>query len=196
MTHSELCLLTAKRFNKKVALYEYKSFASYEEPDVLVFDSSNTSLYEIKISRQDFKADQKKECRIKYKPHYSLILMERHINDAIAEKIIDRNARIKRQFLKLKMEHMDIFYKEASHLGKRRYYVCLEGLILIDELPEGWGLYYVKGEKFYLQRKSEKFRSNVHTEKDLLVHALRRYASGDTTGIIINTYNFRGKRYE
>jgi hypothetical protein len=49
ISHAELCLAVAKRYNKKFALYEYKSSVSDEEPDVLVFDHWETSLYEIKV---------------------------------------------------------------------------------------------------------------------------------------------------
>ncbi len=67
LTHRELCLAAAKRFNDKFALYEYKSTASNEEPDVLVFGFAGTTLFEIKTSLSDFNADQKKESRKKYR---------------------------------------------------------------------------------------------------------------------------------
>lgn len=61
LTHSELCKLTAKKFMKEIALIEYKCQMLNEEPDVLVFDSySDTTLYEIKMSRDDFWKDWNK----------------------------------------------------------------------------------------------------------------------------------------
>jgi hypothetical protein len=75
---------------------------SREEPDVLVFGYGRTELYEIKMSLSDFNADKYKECRKKFKTHYYLQVMERMINDSIAEHIINKNDRIKRQFLKIK----------------------------------------------------------------------------------------------
>lgn len=63
MTHTQLCIATAKRFMDKFALYEYKSNVSAEEPDVLVFGENKTTLYEIKMSMQDFNKDQFKTAR-------------------------------------------------------------------------------------------------------------------------------------
>ena len=71
LTHSELCKLTAKKFMKEIALIEYKCQMLNEEPDVLVFDSySDTTLYEIKMSRDDFWKDWKKTFRIYCKSVY------------------------------------------------------------------------------------------------------------------------------
>jgi len=42
-----------------------------------------------------------------------------------------------------------------------------------------------------MKKESGKFRSNLRTENDLAIHALRRYASGDTTGIAVNTYGVK-----
>jgi hypothetical protein len=188
ITHRELCIATAKRFNQKMALYEYKSSVSGEEPDVLVFGYEGTELYEIKISLSDFNSDKKKECRKKFKVPYYLQILDRRLTPALAGHIIDGNDKLKRQLIKIKREHPDIFYQEDSHLGNKRYYVCPYGLIPVSKLPEGWGLYYFRGGKFYSQRGSNNFRSNLRTEKHLMLHALRRYASGDDTGILINTY--------
>jgi len=63
-----------------------------------------------------------------------------------------------------------------------------DGLVPVDKVPEGWGLLYYRSGKFYEKKKSGKFRSNLRTENNLIVHAFRRYASGDNTGILVNTY--------
>jgi hypothetical protein len=88
----------------------------------------------------------------------------------------------------LKKEFPEVFYLQDDHLGNHRYYVCPDGLIPVEEVPEGWGLVYYKKGRFYEKKKSGKFRSNLKKEKDLLIHSCRRYASGDSTGILINTY--------
>jgi len=181
ITHRELCMAVAKRFIKKVALYEYKSFASREEPDVLVFNEGNTILFEIKISIADFKKDQKKEARKKYIQHWSINALNRWVDEK-------QDKRISRQWFKIKREHMDLVYIERNHLGNKRYYVCPWGLIKVEDLPEGWGLFYFKNGKFFLKKESAKWRSNLKIERELAVHALRRYASGDSTGIMVNTY--------
>jgi hypothetical protein len=184
ITHAALCLAVAKRYNKKFALYEYKSSVSDEEADVLVFDHGETSLYEIKVSLADFRKDMKKAARKKYVMHYHIHL----IRDRVYEWEKEGNKRPAREFFKLKNEFTELFYIQNDHLGNSRYYVCPWGLIHIDLVPEGWGLIYYKKGKFYQQKGSGKFRSNLRTENNLAIHALRRYASGDSTGIMINTY--------
>jgi hypothetical protein len=184
ITHAELCMAVAKRYNKKIALYEYKSFASREEPDVLIFDYGQSYLFEIKVSLADFKKDQKKKARKKYVEHYHIHL----IQNKVLEWEEEGNKRPAREFFKLKNEFTELFYIQNDHLGNRRYYVCPWGLIPVELVPEAWGLLYYKNGKFYQQKASGKFRSNLKTENDLVVHALRRYASGDNTGILVNTY--------
>ena len=168
-THSDLCLLTAHHFLKapggaKLALYEYQGFATSEFPDVFLVGLGWTKLYEIKVSRSDFLADQKKKCR------------EKHC----APRFWGYNTK-----MPLPPEKWLIQY---PHLGIHRYYVCESGLILPEELPEGWGLYWVNGKKFFQKQESGKWRPDVHAERDIITHAFRRFASGDTTGILVNNY--------
>jgi hypothetical protein len=179
ISHKDLCLAVAKRFNKKFALYEYKSFASAEEPDVLVFDTGGTVLFEIKVSLADFKKDQKKDARKKY----TVPLWAYHlpIKGAIDGKKYS-------EILKTQNGQIEVVFIEKTHLGNRRYYVCPWGLIPVEIVPEGWGLLYFKHGNFFLKKESAKFRSNLRTENNLAIHALRRYASGDSTGILVNTY--------
>lgn len=172
MTHSELCRKTAKRFFKdsKVVLFDYQSFATSEFPDVLCFENSHTELYEIKVDRSDFLADQKKACRTKYKNRGYFY----HVNGE--EKT------------RWKALAPDLMYIEKPHMGRYRYYVCPDGLISPDELPGGWGLYWYKGGKFYHKKASERFLRNIHEEMAILTHAVRKYASGNGDNIWINTY--------
>ena len=150
----------------KLALYEYQGFASEEFPDVFLVGLRWTKLFEIKTNHLDFLQDQKKKCRIKYIPSrwHGYVPFQG------------------------KIEHPTKEYIECPHLGNKRYYVCEEGIINQEELPEGWGLFYVIGKKFKLMQESKMWRPDVHRERDLITHAFRRYASGDTTGILINTY--------
>ncbi|MBL8968242.1 MAG: hypothetical protein JNG85_14645 [Spirochaetaceae bacterium] len=176
MTHSELCLATAEHFAKKawLALWEYQSFSSGEFPDVLLFGRDDTVLFEIKMSRADFLADTKKDARKKWKPRGYV----RYETDWKTQKPL----------LNWIAQSPELYYIEAPHLGARRYFVCESGLIKPEELPAGWGLYWYKGGKFYQKRESGKFRANIRDERNLAVHAFRRCASGDSTGIIINSY--------
>jgi hypothetical protein len=175
MTHADLCIATATRFVKdgRLALYEYKSTASAEEPDVLVFNTNGTVLYEIKMSRADFLADRKKECRKKYILPYGV------------EYARKKN---EQEYLKFHRYHPEEFLKQAPHLGNERYFVCPHGMIQTEELYEGWGLCWYKDGKFYCKKTSAKFRSDLRRENNLLTHGFRRFASGDHTGILVNTY--------
>jgi hypothetical protein len=182
ISHSDLCVATAQRFMKKFALYEYKSFESREEPDVLVFDTGVTYLFEIKVSLADFNKDQKKDARKKVVLRWEVQFLRNNIVEN------SKNKRLTRQYFRLEKEHPELFYIENKHLGNRRYYVCPWGLIPVEKVPEGWGLYYYRSGKFFLKKESGRFRSDLKRENCLAIHALRRYASGDSTGILINTY--------
>jgi hypothetical protein len=184
ITHRELCIATAKRFNDKFALYEYKGTASKEEPDVLVFGFGQTILFEIKVSLADFNRDQKKDIRKKYLLTWHAHFLLKHFRESSEEY----DKRVHRQYFRIQRDNPTLFYIQDDHLGNFRYYVCPDGLIPVEKLPEGWGLYYFKNGKFFLRKQSAQFRSNLRTENNLAIHALRRFASGDNTGILINTY--------
>lgn len=179
MTHFDLCKATAERFMRDgwLALWEYQSFASWEFPDVLVFGSGKTTLYEIKISRADFLADAKKDARKKWKPKVDMHYRKEWLG--------------KKEVIEWVAKAPELYYIEHPHLGARRYFVCEAGLIKPEELPEGWGLYWFKDGRFFKKRDSGKFRPDVHAERDLVAHALRRFASGDSRGIMVNTYSMR-----
>ena len=184
ISHRELCLAVAKRYNKKIALYEYKSSVSREEPDVLIFSFDFTVLFEIKITLSDFRADRKKDARKKCVLNWRMDYIAKHFS----EKPEEYERRVQRQYFRLRKEQPEFFYIQDDHLGNHRYYVCPWGLIPVEEVPEGWGLLYYRNGKFYEKKRSEIFRSNLKKENNLVIHALRRYASGDNTGILINTY--------
>jgi hypothetical protein len=174
MTHYELCKKTAERFSKdaNVTLFEYQSYSTSEFPDVLCLGAS-TTLFEIKMSRQDFKNDVKKDCRIKYKIKYGLGV---RWGDSERE----------RKVLWTKYGITELI-QEAPHLGKRRYYVCPSGLIQPEEVENGWGLYWFGG-KFSKKRESKIFRNNLYQEIMILQHAFRKYAGGKGENIIIRNY--------
>lgn len=172
-THFELSQITAQwtlnKFKPWVVLYEYQSFASGEFPDVLVYRGSGTILFEIKVSRSDFLRDSEKEARKKWKPKIKGFWNT--VTDALIVKTLPP----------------ELYYIEHPHLGVQRFYVCPKGLLNPEEIPEGWGLYWWDG-KFRKKKDSGNWRADVHSERNLAAHALRRYASGDSTGILVNTY--------
>lgn len=149
--HYELCELTAKKISKrnKIVVYEYQSFASWEYPDVLCYGNT-TTLFEIKTSYSDFKADLKKDSRKKYRIKYSIFeyypkLENKHYS--LYQRVL--------QFPKIqwKQEGIDVFIQEAPHLGKFRYYVCPEGLIPLKDLEtSNWGLYYVTSKGKFIKK--------------------------------------------
>jgi hypothetical protein len=183
ITHRELCIATAKRFNDKFSLYEYKGTASKEEPDVPVFSFGQTTLFEIKVSLADFNRDQKKDIRKKYLLTWHAEFLLKHFR----ERSEEYDKRVHRQYFRIQRDNPTLFYIQDDHLGNFRYYVCPDGLIPVEKLLEGWGLYYFKNGKFFLRKQSARFHSNLRTENNLAIHALRRYAGGDSTGILINT---------
>lgn len=178
MTHYELCKKTAERFLKKanIAFYEYKGWTA-EEPDVLVFNGQVSTLFEIKMSRADFKADAKKDCRTKWKPKGYWTWRSR--------------PELKKFDMEYKQYRPEMYYIEAPHLGLYRYYVCPSGLIKPEEVPAGWGSYWFKNGRFYTKKPSKKFKRNLFSENMILVHGIRRMASENghqAKGIMIRTY--------
>lgn len=176
ISHYNLCKLTAEKFIKesKIVVYEYQSFATGEFPDVLRFKGGYTFLYEIKVSKQDFLKDSAKECRIekriKYFPSFT------------------RNRIGKINSIKWKEFGMEEFITQKPHLGRERFYVCPEGLILPEEISNGWGLYWYNGKTFRKKKDSKKFKANIYDEMRILEHAFRKYACGDGDNILINKY--------
>lgn len=174
LNHFELCKLTANRFLKEsdIILYEYNCQIIVDEmPDVLCFKNGYTTLYEIKTSLTDFKAEEKKEGRIKYKNRYYTGHRKR----------------------KGKIETFFYFVgnqkncKEYPHLGRERYYVVPYGLINKEDVEE-WGLYWVKGKRFYKKKESALFVRNIHLEIKLLSHAFRKFGSLKDPNILVNSY--------
>ena len=85
----------------------------------------------------------------------------------------------------IKMSRSDFLadkYKKARkspQFGDKRYYVCYGDFIKPEELPEGWGLYYYKNNKFYKIKDSRYFNqgaaaSNIyrHTVELLTNHII------------------------
>lgn len=164
ITHQELCRLTANRCLKRfdVVLCDYQTMISSEHPDVLAFNGHST-LFEIKVSRQDFLKDSKKDCRQKMQMLWGNVKAIENKMGNITGISMDTLRRT-----------LTPFYREYPHLGRYRYYVCETGLISPDEIDSGFGLFWVKNNRFSLKKESEKFRNNLFLENQLLIHALRK----------------------
>ncbi len=172
--HFNLCWLTAtwamKKFNGDLCLYEYQSFASGEHPDVLLYHGQRTMLFEIKTDIADFKRDQKKPARKKYKTRWYL----------------SKNS--PEDVLHFQTYNPELYYIQSPHLGIRRFYVCPHGLIDPAEVPEGWGLHWVKNGRFFRKKNSCNWRRDIHTELGLSIHAMRKYANSERSNIIIKKW--------
>lgn len=204
MTHSELCLATAKWSITPpaaawLALWEYQSYASQEFPDVLTYHSGSTTLYEIKMSHSDFIADLNKEARTKRADTSIYSGLHSEIGNLRSWAAKKNDALYIDKKYARKLEHIEYYihcyrsqdktYQEAPHLGEHRFYVCPTGIISKDEVPEGWGLIYHDDKgKFRQIIDSGKWKANVKVERDIIAHALRRFASGDKAQIIVHTY--------
>lgn len=184
ITHYDLCRLTAERFFKTlradVALWEYKAMVFNEEPDVLIFKGGFTSLYEIKVSRSDFKADAKKDCRVKYRvpSYYYKAMLGKLKFDVKTSTGFSGN--------------VEQYYTEAPHLGSKRYFVCPAGLIDTKEVPENWGLIWFKNGRFSHKKPSGTHKKNIHGEMKLLTHAFRKRTGLVDCNVIVNSFEDRG----
>ena len=176
ITHAELCQLTAKRFirDHKVGVFEYQSYASGEFPDVLLYDSRRTFLFEIKVSRSDFLADAAKFARRNYSIKY--ICDPNYYSNHVVVNAQNKPVSISLENLAHNRIVREL-WKEYPHLGSRRYYVCPENLISPDEIKNGFGLWYFneKTKRFKAIKESKEFRNDMHAERDILIHALRAY---------------------
>ena len=76
-------------------------------------------------------------------------------------------------------------------LGMWRFYMAPTGIIPIDEIPDGWGLYEVDGRRVvhagglrYANMKQPPFASNARKEKTLLLSAIRRLQASSCVYIV------------
>jgi len=60
-------------------------------------------------------------------------------------------------------------------MGRLRYYLCPAEVIHVDDLPEKWGLLWIKGSRVFKQHGAEAFLEiALHSEIQFLVSVLRR----------------------
>ena len=75
----------------------------------------------------------------------------------------------------LRDKHKPCRRNALQGVGHQRYFLCPHGIIQANELPEGWGLIYVKNEKARCVQKSGTHEYSQHNELILLASALSRY---------------------
>lgn len=71
--------------------------------------------------------------------------------------------------------------------GKYRWYLCPEGVIAKDELPDKWGLLYWDGKKVYPVVAPVAFENTAKGDMAILTSLLRR------EGFEKKIYNYRGR---
>ena len=78
---------------------------------------------------------------------------------------------------------------EQNHAaGMYRWYLCPEGVIRPEELPDKWGLLYWNGKKVYPVIAPQKFENTQGADMEILTSILRR------EGFPAKIYNYRGTR--
>lgn len=63
-------------------------------------------------------------------------------------------------------------------MGNYRYYFCPPDVIKVEDLPENWGLLYLKSGKVSVIHKAIKQEANIFAERTFLVSILRRKIQG------------------
>lgn len=63
-------------------------------------------------------------------------------------------------------------------MGNYRYYFCPPDVIKVEDLPERWGLLYLKSGKVSIVQKAVKQEANLFVERTFLVSILRRKMQG------------------
>ena len=72
--------------------------------------------------------------------------------------------------------------------GTYRWYLCPEGIIKKEEVPDKWGLLYWDGKKIYPVVSPEKFENTSRVDMELLVSILKREEFPQ------KIFNYRGAR--
>jgi hypothetical protein len=87
------------------------------------------------------------------------------------------------------------FRKEPSWgMGSKRYYLCPEGLIAKDEVPDGWGLIYLCTHNRLRDVKGPAIQARNETaERRILISILRRIALNppENVGVRLYATNFK-----
>lgn len=60
-------------------------------------------------------------------------------------------------------------------MGELKYYICPTGIILIDEVPEYWGLLYIdENYNITIEKEAVRHDANLRSERALLLSKIRR----------------------
>jgi hypothetical protein len=78
-------------------------------------------------------------------------------------------------------------------MGDLRYYMCPWGLIGEDEIPENWGLLWVKNRRVYVQAKADLQEKHDRNEAGLLISLIRRIGRNSPKGVSVSFYTYETK---
>lgn len=78
-------------------------------------------------------------------------------------------------------------------IGNYRYYAAPVGMILVDELPLGWGLLEVHGSAVRVAALPHMVGANEYRERQILLGLIRRLSDGKERGANIRVIKASGK---
>ncbi len=82
----------------------------------------------------------------------------------------------------------------GTGLGLYRFFMAESGVIPVDELPKGWGLLEIHGQRVVTKVPSSQFRRDTYSEMALLISALRRIGSAPgVSSISVKVYTHQTK---
>ncbi len=181
ISHDELGERFASHTRKKgnLAVANFSHVHTWEKPDVVVWSGGfSVHVIETKISRSDFKRDAAKEWRhtadsfdLHIKRQFERQLEQHNKRHAEEEKRhAERHQWMNERLVAQGRDPMPLpafrgYGFQFCHptrvrgMGKYRSYLCPEGLISVNELPERWGLIYYNHltGKFRVKRHPQPF---------------------------------------
>lgn len=91
--------------------------------------------------------------------------------------VLDFNSSGRSVLYEIKMSRSDFLADKKKYsraiepwFGEKRYFVCDGDFIKENEVPQGWGLYHFKNNKFYKIKESDNFFLNELERKDMWRH--------------------------
>ena len=82
----------------------------------------------------------------------------------------------------------EVAEQNGHQAGRLRWYLCPEGIIKKEELPDKWGLLYWDGKRVYPVVAPKPFENSASADMDILTSILRREEFPE------KIFNYRGAR--
>jgi len=95
----------------------------------------------------------------------------------------------------LKDKHKWSRRKPEYGIGNYRYFLILENIIQLNELPEKWGLLEVdKNGKICCVKKPERFEPRLEWERIFLVSCIKRIGQNPPKDMTVRAYKYQTKQ--